>query len=111
MQNEKQFLSRTHHAHLRQQQRGKTTLAVSLLLAYHDLTVPTRQGCRAVQLSRHLTDELKAEGYSPQVIDAARRTTMILSAEEDVVTVYRSASIGRLRKRQHKSLTRFSHIE
>jgi hypothetical protein len=105
-----QILCPTRHSRLRQQQRGKTNPAVSLLFTYHDLIVPTRRGCAAVQLSRHLTDELKAEGYSPQVIDAARRTTMIISSEEDIVTVYRAASLGRLRKKQPKALKRLGHL-
>jgi hypothetical protein len=101
---------RTRHSRVRQQQRGKTNSAVSLLFAYCDLSARGRNGCAAVQLSRGLIEELKAEGYSPQVIDAARRTTMILSPGEDVMTVYRSASISQLRKRHTKCLKRFSHL-
>ena len=101
--------SQTLHARTRQQQRGKTNPAVNLLMDYYDLLVPTRSGCTAVQMSRKLGRELKSEGFSPQLIDAARRTTMIITANEDIVTIYRSASISSLRKRQIKKFRRIKN--
>lgn len=89
----------THHCRLRQQQRGKRSAAIDLLFARHDIELRTRNGCRAVQLSKWIVDELKADGYSPQLIDAARLSTMVLSDTDAVVTVYRAPEVRSLRKR------------
>lgn len=100
----------SHHSMVRQQQRGKRLSAVSLLVAYHDLVLPTKRGCRAIQISRHLADELKADGYSPQDIDAAMRTTAIIADNENIVTLYRAPSIKDLAKHSMRRVIRFAHL-
>ncbi len=83
------------HAAIRQQQRGKTSRTLEIVYTHHDISLPATGQCMAVQISRRMKRELIAEGYAPQEIEAASRTTLILSSDEQIVTIYPGTSTRR----------------
>lgn len=78
----------TRHARQRLQQRGARTKEVAIVMTYGDIEVPAGNHCRFLRLShRAVTSLLEGNRVSVQDIDRARRLVVLVSADNQVVTV------------------------
>src|SRR4051794_1987910 len=83
-----QQLRITRHARQRLQQRGSRPKNVAIVMAYGDIEVPARDGCRYVQLSHREAGRLQREGrLTVADLDQSRRLVLIADAEGRVVSV------------------------
>jgi hypothetical protein len=87
----------TRHGRERLQQRGARTKDVALVMAYGDIEVPARDGCRFVQLShRAVAWLLQQEAIAVQDVDRAKRLVVLASSSDRVVTVLKRDPDGRV---------------
>jgi hypothetical protein len=78
----------TRHARQRLQQRGARAKDVAIVMAYGDIEVPARQGCRFLRLSHQAASSLLHGGlFAVQDIDQARRLMVLADSSDQVVTV------------------------
>lgn len=83
-----QQLKMTRHARQRLQQRGARTKELAIVMAYGDVEVPARDGCRFVRLSRAEAARLLQQAhFAIQDVDRARRLMVLADASDRVVTV------------------------
>ncbi len=83
-----QYPLMTRHARQRLQQRGSRLKDLAIIMAYGDIEIPARDGCRYVRLSHREVTRLQNEGRL-KVADAdqARRLVALADAPGRVVTV------------------------
>src|SRR5271166_6505455 len=78
----------TRHARQRLQQRGARTKDVDIVMAYGDIEVPARDGCRFLRLSRRTVTWLLQSGrVATQDADRATRLLVLADPADRVVTV------------------------
>jgi hypothetical protein len=84
--------SMTRHATARLRQRGVQPKDVAIVMAYADIEVPARNGCRFLRLS-HLAAAslLSADGFTVQDVDRARRLIVLAGTSDQVITVLKCA--------------------
>ena len=88
----------TRHARQRLQQRGSRAKDVAIVMAYGDIEVPARDGCRFLRLSRVAVAWLLEYGrIQIQEIDRARRLTVLADPLDRVVTVLKCDPDRRVR--------------
>jgi hypothetical protein len=88
----------TRHSRQRLQQRGGRAKEVAIVMAYGDIEVPARDGCRFLRLSRGAVAWLLESGRIPvQDIDRARRLTILTDPSDRVVTVLKGDPERRVR--------------
>jgi hypothetical protein len=76
-------------------------------MAYGDIEIPARDGCRFVQLSHSAAAALLHGGqFKVQDIDRARRLTVLASATDQVVTVLKCDPEHVFRKGRRGSIWR-----
>ncbi len=81
----------TRHARQRLQQRGARAKELAIVMAYGDIEVPARDGCRFVRLShRAVTWILQHERIAVQDVDRAKRLIVLADSSDRVVTVLKS---------------------
>lgn len=86
--------SLSNHACTRMAQRGVQSQALDILLI-HGVRTKAVGGCERYRLLDRTVQQLEAEGYDAQMIEAARKLRAIVSADGAVVTCYRGASKAR----------------
>ena len=78
----------TRHAQQRLQQRGSRAKDLVIIMAYGDIEIPARDGCRYLQLSRKEAARLQREGnLKVSEVDHARRLVVLVDSQGRVVTV------------------------
>jgi hypothetical protein len=78
----------TRHAKQRLQQRGAQTKELAIVMAYGDIEIPARHGCRFLRLShRAAATLLDREAVPVQTLDRARRLMVLADPLDQVVTV------------------------
>jgi hypothetical protein len=78
----------TRHARQRLQQRGSRSKEVAIIMAYADIEVPAKDGCRFLRLSRREAARLLQQNEAPlRDVDRARRLVVLADASDRVVTV------------------------
>jgi hypothetical protein len=83
-----QHLRMTRHARQRLQQRGSRPKDGAIIMAYGDIDVPARDGCRCVRLSHREAARLQREGsLKVSDVDRARRLVVLADPEGRVVTM------------------------
>jgi hypothetical protein len=88
----------TRHARQRLQQRGSRTKEVVIVMAYADIEVPARDGCRFLRLSRGAIAWLLEDGRMPiQDINRARRLMVLADPSDRVVTILKCDPERRVR--------------
>ena len=91
----------TRHARQRLQQRGSRPKDLAIVMAYGDIEIPARDGCRYVRLSHREVTRLQSEGRL-KVADAdrARRLFVLADAQGRVVTVLKCSPERRFLSRR-----------
>jgi hypothetical protein len=88
----------TKHAKERLRQRGVRTEVLKIVMAYADVEVPSRAGCRFLRLSNHAASSLlEGEEYTVQAVDEAKRLLVLINAFGEVVTLIKRDPERRLR--------------
>jgi hypothetical protein len=78
----------TRHARQRLQQRGARVKELAIIVAYGDIEVPARDGCRFLRLSRKEAARLlQDDRFAIRDVDRARRLMVLADASDRVVTV------------------------
>jgi hypothetical protein len=78
----------TRHAQQRLQQRGSRPQDVAIVMAYGDIEVPARNGCRYIQLSQKEMARLQREDIvSVSDMDRARRLVVLVDTSDRIVTI------------------------
>ena len=78
----------TRHARQRLQQRGSRVHDAKIVVAYGDIEVPAKNGCRYVQLSCNEAASLLREAIlTPTDVDCARRLVVLVDPDDVVVTI------------------------
>lgn len=89
----------TNHAKTRCNQRGVRMSAVRAALQFGDIEVPTRDGCKRLQLSNKALEAMLADGFKTSDADAAKKLALIVDEEDRVVTVMKISPNHRRTKR------------
>ena len=98
-----QQLKLTRHAKQRLQQRGARAKEVAIVMAFGDIEIPARDGCRFVRLSHMAVARiLQHQRIAVQDVDRAKRLTVLADNSDRVVTVFKGCPERRIRspKRQ-----------
>jgi hypothetical protein len=83
----------THHARQRLQQRGSRAEDVAIVVAYGDIEVPARNGCRYLQLSNKEAAMLQQRAIlTATEVDRARRLVVLVGPTGKVVTLLKCCS-------------------
>jgi hypothetical protein len=95
----------TRHAQRRLQQRGSRTGDVAIVVAYGDIEISARNGCRYLQLSNEEAAMLQQRAIlTATEVDRARRLVVLVDSTGKVVTLLKRcpnwAMIRRRRSRQ-----------
>jgi hypothetical protein len=83
-----QQLRMTRHGRQRLQQRGATPKVLAIVMAYGDIELPARDGCRFLRLSRTEAGRLlQQDSFAVQDVDHARRLMVLVDHSDRVITV------------------------
>jgi hypothetical protein len=78
----------TRHARQRLQQRGSRPKDLAIVMAYGDIEIPARDGCRYVRLSHGEAARLQRESrLKVSEVDQARRLLVLADSQGRVVTI------------------------
>jgi hypothetical protein len=78
----------THHARQRLEQRGSRAQDVAIVVAYADIEVPARNGCRYLQLSNKEAAVLQQKAIlTATEVDRSRRLVVLVDPAGKVVTL------------------------
>lgn len=78
----------TRHARKRLQQRGSRARDAAIVIAYGDIEVPARNGCRYLQLSQKEAARLQREELvAVAEMDRARRLVILADSLDRIITV------------------------
>jgi len=95
-----QHLRMTRHARQRLQQRGSRPKDVVIVMAYGDIEIPAREGCRYVRLSHREAARLQRVGsLKVSEVDQARRLVVLADSDGRVVTVIKCSPDRRVSSR------------
>jgi hypothetical protein len=85
-----QLLKVTRHARQRLQQRGAREKELAIVMAYGDIEVPARDGCRFIRLSHSAASWiLQHERIAVQDVDRAKRLLVLADRSDRIVTVFK----------------------
>jgi hypothetical protein len=94
-----QELKTTRHAKQRLQQRGARPKELAIVMAYGDIEVQAREGCRFVRLShRAVAWILEHKRVAVQDVDHAKRLMVLADSSNRVVTVFKTDPERRVRR-------------
>jgi Domain of unknown function (DUF4258) len=80
----------TNHARQRLQQRGARQKELMIVIAYGDIEVPARDGCRFLRLSRRAVASLLQSGrMAVHDVDRAKRVMVLADQSDRIVTVFK----------------------
>jgi hypothetical protein len=80
----------TRHARQRLQQRGARAKEVAIVMAYGDIEIPARDGCRYVRLSQRAARWILEHQCIPvQDVDRAKRLVVLADRLDRVVTLFK----------------------
>jgi Domain of unknown function (DUF4258) len=91
-----QAMRLTRHARQRLRQRGVRTTEIEIILAYADIEVPARNGCRFLRLSNNAAASLYEDRFAVQDIDRARRLMVLADPTDQIVTVIKLGPAERI---------------
>jgi hypothetical protein len=78
----------TRHAKQRLQQRGARAKDVAIVMAYGDIEVPAKHGCRFLRLSHSTAASLlRSDRFAVQEVDRARRLMVLADSSDQVITL------------------------
>jgi hypothetical protein len=87
----------SHHAATRLRQRGISAAVVNLILNHHDRVIPVGDGCCALSVSAAETEQLRAEGIAPSILEKAVGVVLIENDRQRLVTGLRAHGAARHR--------------
>jgi hypothetical protein len=87
----------TVHASVRSSQRGVSSTVLDIVMLYADIEVPQRNHCRSLQVSARMGAVLLSEGVPFDEVARSQRTTLIVDADDRVVTVIKMNTHRRVR--------------
>jgi len=91
----------TRHARKRVQQRGSRPKELAIIMAYGDIEIPARDGCRLVRLSHGEAARLQREGrLKISEVDQARRLVVLADSQGRVVTILKCSPERRVSPRR-----------
>lgn len=92
----------SHHAKVRQQQRGINSHLVALVLAHHDVDLEAGGGCRILRVSRRTAVEALTSATRQEIEQLARLAVVFSETTGQVVTLLhdQSGARGRRYRRQ-----------
>jgi hypothetical protein len=97
----------TRHARQRLQQRGARAKEIGIVMAYGDIEVPARDGCRFLRLSRKAVAWILEQQRVPlQDVDRAKRLMVLADSSDRIVTVFKCDPERRLPETRRRASRR-----